>query len=75
MVAVKLILLRSPGELRHAEHKSVHEPMDCLSRVGFAFGCGVDCEYSHAWMGDADMIQPQDTLRITTGAVLRIGTW
>jgi hypothetical protein len=35
----------------------------------------VNLEYSHAWMGNADMIQPQNTLRITTGAVLRIGTW
>ena len=35
----------------------------------------VDVEYSHAWMGDVDMIQPQNALRVTTGAVLRIGTW
>ena len=35
----------------------------------------VNVEYSHAWMGDVDMIQPQRSLRITTGAVLRIGTW
>ena len=35
----------------------------------------VNLEYSHAWMGNADMIQAQNTLRITTGAVLRIGTW
>jgi hypothetical protein len=35
----------------------------------------VNIEYSHAWMGDVAAIQPQDTLRITTGAVLRIGTW
>jgi hypothetical protein len=35
----------------------------------------VNLEYSHAWMDNADMIRPQNTLRITTGAVLRIGTW
>ena len=35
----------------------------------------VDVEYSHAWMGNVDMIQPQNALRVTTGAVLRIGTW
>ena len=35
----------------------------------------VNVEYSHTWIGDVMMIQPQDSLRITTGAVLRIGTW
>jgi hypothetical protein len=35
----------------------------------------LNVEYTHAWMGDVAMIHPQDTLRITTGAVLRIGTW
>jgi hypothetical protein len=61
-----------------------------LSRYGpaLSFGSGfdwvltrafawrmVDVEYSHAWIGNADLIQGQDTLRVTTGAVLRIGTW
>jgi hypothetical protein len=35
----------------------------------------VDVEYTHAWIGDVDMIQPQNALRVSTGAVLRIGTW
>jgi hypothetical protein len=35
----------------------------------------VNVEYSHAWMQNVDFIQPQRSLRITTGAVLRIGTW
>ena len=35
----------------------------------------LNVEYTHAWMGDVAMIHPQDTLKITTGAVLRIGTW
>jgi hypothetical protein len=35
----------------------------------------VDVEYSRNWMGNVDFIQPQNSLRITTGAVLRIGTW
>jgi len=35
----------------------------------------LDIEYSHAWMGDVAMIQPQNSVRFTTGAVLRIGTW
>jgi len=32
-------------------------------------------DYSHTWMGDVAMIRPQGVLRISTGAVLRIGTW
>jgi len=32
-------------------------------------------DYSHTWMGNVAMIQPQTALRISTGAVLRIGTW
>ena len=35
----------------------------------------LDLEYSHAWMDDVVNIHPQNTLRISTGAVLRIGTW
>jgi hypothetical protein len=35
----------------------------------------VNVEYTHAWMGNSDLIQPQSALRVTTGAVLRIGTW
>jgi hypothetical protein len=35
----------------------------------------INVEYSHAWMGDVAMIQPRNTVRFSTGAVLRIGTW
>jgi hypothetical protein len=35
----------------------------------------LDLEYSHSWMGDVGNIHPQNSLRISTGAVLRIGTW
>jgi hypothetical protein len=35
----------------------------------------INVEYSHTWMGDVAMIQPQNAVRISTGAVLRIGTW
>jgi hypothetical protein len=35
----------------------------------------LNLEYTHAWMGDVLMIQPQNALRVSTGAVLRIGTW
>ena len=32
-------------------------------------------EYSHTWMPDVVNIHPQNGLRISTSAVLRIGTW
>lgn len=35
----------------------------------------VSVQYTHTWMGDVDMIRPQDGVRVTTQAVLRIGTW
>ena len=35
----------------------------------------VSVQYTHTWMGNVDMIRPQDGVRITTQAVLRIGTW
>jgi len=35
----------------------------------------VDFQYSHTWMDDVGMIHPRNTFRLTTGAVLRIGTW
>jgi hypothetical protein len=35
----------------------------------------VDFEYSHTWMDNVQMIHPRSTYRVTTGAVLRIGTW
>jgi hypothetical protein len=35
----------------------------------------VNVEYTHTWIGNVLMIQPQDALRVSTGAVLRIGTW
>jgi hypothetical protein len=35
----------------------------------------VSVQYTHTWMGDVDMIHPQDGVRVTTQAVLRIGTW
>ena len=35
----------------------------------------IQFEYSHTWMTDVAVIHPQNSLRISTGAVLRIGTW
>lgn len=35
----------------------------------------VNVEYTHSWMGGVDNIQTQSGVRISTEAVLRIGTW
>jgi hypothetical protein len=35
----------------------------------------INVQYTHTWMPDVDMIHPQNGVRITTEAVLRIGTW
>ena len=35
----------------------------------------VNVEYTHSWMQGVDMIHPDNGIRITTQAVLRIGTW
>ncbi len=35
----------------------------------------VSVQYTHSWMGDVGTIHPQDGVRVTTQAVLRIGTW
>jgi hypothetical protein len=35
----------------------------------------VNLQYTHTWMGDVGMIRPQNGIRVTTEAVLRIGTW
>jgi hypothetical protein len=35
----------------------------------------LNVEYTHTWIPNVDMISPQNSVRITTGAVLRIGTW
>jgi hypothetical protein len=35
----------------------------------------LNVEYSHTWIGDVDMIQPQKAVKVSTSAVLRIGTW
>ena len=35
----------------------------------------LNVEYGHTWMGDVNMIHPQNSIRVSTSAVLRIGTW
>ena len=35
----------------------------------------INIQYTHSWMGGVDTIHPDNGIRITTEAVLRIGTW
>jgi hypothetical protein len=35
----------------------------------------VNLQYTHTWIGDVDMVRPQNGIRVTTEAILRIGTW
>lgn len=35
----------------------------------------LNVEYSHSWIGSIASIEPRNTVHISTGAVLRIGTW
>ena len=35
----------------------------------------INLEYTHTWIGDVDMMRPQRGVRLSTEAVLRIGTW
>jgi hypothetical protein len=35
----------------------------------------VNVEYTHSWMSDVSQIRPQEGLKISTQAVVRIGTW
>lgn len=48
--------------------------LDVVMTRAFAWRL-VSVQYTHTWMGDVDMIRPQDGVRVTTQAVLRIGTW
>jgi hypothetical protein len=35
----------------------------------------LNLEYTHSWMNDVGQIRPQEGLKISTQAVVRIGTW
>ena len=35
----------------------------------------VNLQYTHTWMGDVNTMRPENGIRLTTEAVLRIGTW
>lgn len=40
-----------------------------------AFAWRFSTQYTHSWMADVQTIHPQNGFRVTTEAVLRIGTW
>lgn len=76
------------GTIPHYPKRSDWSVETADNGPSFAVGCGFDLvlarpfawrlfniEYLHAWMGNVGMIQPQDAVVISTGAVLRIGTW
>jgi len=48
--------------------------MDVVFTRAFAWRV-VNLQYTHTWMGDVNMIHPQNGIRFTTEAILRIGTW
>jgi hypothetical protein len=35
----------------------------------------LNVEYTHSWMDGIDQIHPQNSVKISTQAVVRIGTW
>jgi hypothetical protein len=48
--------------------------LDVVVKRPFTFRV-INIEYTRSWMPDVGMIHPQSGIRITTEAVLRIGTW
>ncbi|HEX8818084.1 MAG TPA: hypothetical protein VF753_21525 [Terriglobales bacterium] len=48
--------------------------LDVILARAFAWRV-LDLQYSHSWMGDVGPVQPQNAVRVSMGAVLRIGTW
>jgi hypothetical protein len=76
------------GTLAHYPRRSDWSVEAANNGASFSMGGGFDVvvarpfawrllnlECSHTWMGNIAIIQPQNVLRISTGAVLRIGTW
>jgi hypothetical protein len=76
------------GTLAHYPRRSDWSVEDSRNGPSLGLGGGFDVvltrpfawravqfEYNHAWITDPGMIHPQNTFRVETGAVLRIGTW
>ena len=76
------------GTLRHYPRRSDYSFETAQNGPSIAVGGGFDVvitrpfawrvlnlEYTHSWMNDVAMIHPQEGLKISTQAVVRIGTW
>jgi|GraSoiStandDraft_36_1057302.scaffolds.fasta_scaffold30817_2 hypothetical protein len=76
------------GTLAHYPKRSDWSIETSNNGVSVATGGGVDfivsrpfawrlinLQYTHTWMGEVGTIRPQNGIRFTTEAVLRIGTW
>jgi hypothetical protein len=75
------------GTLAHYPKRSDWSTQTASNGASIAAGGGVDlvvtrafawrfsANYTHSWMSDVQTIQPQNGFRITTEAVLRIGSW
>ena len=76
------------GTLGHYPKRSAYEFETAQNGPSIAVGGGFDwvvtrpfawrvlnVEYTHSWMNDVAQIHPQDSLKISTQAVVRIGTW
>jgi hypothetical protein len=76
------------GTLPHYPKRSDYETENSQNGPSLAVGGGVDVvvtrpfawrlinvEYTHSWISDVGQIHPQEGLKISTQAVVRIGTW
>jgi len=76
------------GTLRHYPKRSDWSTQVASNGPSLAVGGGLDyvvkrpfawrlinIQYTHSWMGGVENIHPDNGVRITTEAVLRIGTW
>lgn len=76
------------GTLPHFPKRSDYSVENAQNGPSIAVGGGFDVvitrpfawrllnvEYTHSWMNDVAQIHPQDGLKISTQAVVRIGTW
>jgi hypothetical protein len=76
------------GTLGHYPKRSDYSTENAQNGPSIAVGGGFDVivtrpfawrvlnlEYTHSWMNDVAQIRPQEGLKISTQAVVRIGTW
>ena len=76
------------GTLAHYPKRSDYSFETAQNGPSIAIGGGFDVvitrpfawrvlnlEYTHSWMNDVAMVHPQEGLKISTQAVVRIGTW